>query len=288
MTILVTGATGTIGSEILRLLALKDGTDVRALIRDPEKAKQVENQGAIPAIGSFESNASLQSAMSGADTIILITPANSSAEDQASNVIKMAKRSGVQKIVRISAIKADADGPTNNTRAHAHTEAEIIQSGLGYAFLRPNLFMQNLFMVAEQINQQGQFSFATGEGEGQMGMIDARDIAACAVECALSDRWDGQALELTGPTSISYFDIADTLSKLSGKSIQYLPMSPADMYTMIESAGWGEWMASLTRDYGQAYASNWGDFTTDNVQKITGIPPRSFATFVEEVFLPTI
>lgn len=286
MTILVTGATGTIGSEILRLFAQKEGSKVRALLHDPQKVQQVAIQGADPVAGSFEDTVSLQSAMTGVETLILLTPANPAAEEQASSAIKVAKTSGVQKVVRISAIKADPAGPTNNTRAHGNTESEIVQSGLRYVFLRPNLFMQNLFMAAAQVKQSGQFSFATGDG--LMGMIDTRDIAACAVECALSDEWDGKIFELTGPDAISYSDVAASLSELGGKPILYQPISPDEMYTMIETAGWGEWMAALARDYGQAYKSNWGNFTTGHVRQITGTSPRSFRTFARDVFLPLL
>lgn len=286
MSILVTGATGTVGSEILRIFSQKSQAGVSAFVHDPEKVDQVKAEGASAVVGSFEDRASLDTAMSGITTVILITPANPSAEDQASNVIAAAKASGVKKIVRISAIKADPQGPTNNTQAHGRTEAELSKSGLGHVLLRPNLFMQNLFMAADQIIEDGQFSFAMGTG--RMGMIDTRDIAACAAECALSDKWDGQTLELTGPDVISYSDVAAVLSELSGKPVEYVPMPPNDMYEMIKDAGWGEWMAALAQGYGQAYASGWGDFTTGNVEEITGKPPRSFREFASGVFLPAL
>lgn len=286
MRILVTGATGTIGSETLQILTEKQTQQIRALVRDTDKAQQIVALGVEPAIATFEDSASLESVMADVDTIILITPAGPTAVDQASNVIRAAKASNVRKIIRISAIKAASDGPTNNTRAHGNTEAEIIQSGLQYVFLRPNLFMQNLLMTADQIEQQGQFSFATGTG--RMGMVDTRDIAACAAACALSSQWDGRTFELTGPQSISYFDVAKILSNHTNKPIEYLPMSPEDMFAMIAGAGWGDWMAALARDYGYAYTANWGDFTTDAVQQITGTPSRSINSFIEDVFLPNL
>ncbi|WP_170328903.1 SDR family oxidoreductase [Ruegeria arenilitoris] len=285
MSILVTGATGTIGTDVLRLFDQERRMEVKALIRNAEKAALVSDHGAEPVIGAFEDRQSLDSALQGVATVVLLTPAGPQAEEQASNVIEAAIAAGAQKIVRISAIKADPDGPTNNTRAHGSTEAEIAQSGLRHVFLRPNLFMQNMFIAADQIRQKAQFSFATGYGK--MGMIDARDIAACAVECALSD-FDGQTLELTGPEVISYFDVAGVMSTLLGKPISYAPVPPEDMYAAIEGAGWGQWMAALAQDYGQAYASGWGAFTSSNVQKITGKAPRSFRDFASEVFLPTL
>ncbi|KZL06747.1 NAD(P)H azoreductase [Pseudovibrio axinellae] len=286
MTILVTGATGTIGSEILRLFAERRSPDIRALVHNPNKVGQVKAHGAIPVVGGFEDKEALVSATTGVKTIILITPADAAAVDQASNVIKAAQASGVQRIVRVSAIKADPHGPTNNTRAHGKTEAELIESGLNYVILRPNLFMQNLFMAADQITQQRQYSFATGEGS--MGMVDTRDVAACAVTCALTDQWDGRVYELTGPEPLSYVDVAKILSEQWGKPTQYQPVAPEEIYKWIKSAGWGEWMAALARDYGRAYAMGWGNFTTPHIQEITGAKPRSFRQFTQEVFLPAL
>ncbi len=286
MSILVTGATGTIGLETLRILGQKHPSGVRAFVRDATKEHLIAAQGIETAVGVFEDRSALDAALLGIETVVLITPASPQAEQQASNVIEAAKSARVQRIVRVSAIKADPDGPTNNTRAHGRTEAELAESGIKHVILRPNLFMQNMFMASEFIKQQGQFSFATGAGK--MGMIDTRDIAACAAECAMSEQWDGQTFELTGPEAISYFDVAAILGELMGKSITYAPMSPGDMYSMIAGSGWGDWMAALARDYGQAYASGWGDFRTKNVTKITGQQPRNFQSFAKDVFLPSL
>lgn len=286
MSVLVTGPTGTIGMEVLRLFAQRRQPGVRALLHSSQKAGQVAKLGAQPIVGAFEDKGALRRAMSGVRTVILITPAGPSAVQQAANVVDVAKKTGAQKIVRISAIKADPAGPTNNTIAHAATEAAILKSGMHYVFLRPNLFMQNLFMAADGIRLQGQFSFATGAGKA--GMVDTRDVAACAVVCAQSDQWNGQTLELTGPEAISYFDVAKSLSVLAAKPIQYLPISPEDMFAMIAAAGWGEWMAALARDYGRAYADGWGEFTTDAVRDVTGAPPRSVGAFIRDVLLPAL
>jgi len=286
MSILVTGSTGTIGMDVIRLLGHRGGTDVNALVHSADKAASVAALGAEPVPGRFEDRPSLDAALTGIATVVLITPACPQAEEQAANVIAAAVAAGTQRIVRISAIKADPEGPTNSTRAHGRTEAEIARSGLRHVVLRPNLFMQNMFMAADQISQQGQFSFAMGDG--RMGMIDTRDIAACAVECALSERWDGQALELTGPEALSYFEVAETLGRLLEKPVTYAPMAPDDIHAAILAAGWGDWMAALARDYGQAYATGWGAFTTDNVRAITGDTPRSFRDFAREAFLPAL
>ncbi len=282
MSVLVTGATGTIGSHVLRLLKARRTPDLRAMLRDASKGAIVSEV----AIGDFEDVPSLQAAMHGVETLVLITPAAPNAQQHAANAIDAAKSTGVRRVVRVSAIKADREGPTNNTRAHGHTDGMIAASGLKHVILRPSLFMQNMLMVSDTLKATGTFSFATAQGG--VGMIDARDIAACAVECALSETWDGQTFDLTGPDSISYSDVAGILTQLAECQIEYAPISPDAMYQMIDGAGWGAWMAALTRDYGRAYASGWGDFTTDAVEQITGRAPTGFRTFAREVLLPAM
>ncbi len=283
MTVLVTGATGNIGSELIRLLAT-DKRPVRAMARSVDRI--AEAPGLEPFAGEFMDADRLRAAMDGVDTLVLITPSAPEAAEQGSACIAAARQAGVRKIVRVSAIKASPDGPTENTRLHARTEAEIRESGLAHVFLRPNFFMQNMLLVADALKAGQSFSFANGDA--RMGLVDARDVALCARHCILSDAWNGRAFELTGPEAISFGDVAKRLSQLFGNRVRYQPVLPEDAHDFALHSGWGEWMAALLRDYGAAYSSGWGDFVTTYVEDMTGRPPRSFETFAEEVLLPVL
>ncbi|MFS8181250.1 SDR family oxidoreductase [Pseudovibrio denitrificans] len=278
--VLVTGANGTIGTHLLRVLRSAPW-DVRTLIRSAENERLVTSLGAQAFYGDFMDQASLGEAMTGVDTLVLITSANPDAAVQASNALREAKDCGVRKVVRISAIKAALDGPTANTKLHGQTEQEIICSGLDYVILRPNLFMQNMFLAAQTISEQDSFFFGTGDA--QIGMVDTRDVAECAAQCVLSNQFDGNIYEVTGPQSLSYFDVAQALSVELNRNISYVPVSPQDVYEGIVGAGWDEWIAGISRDYAQAYRSGWSDFTTDTVEQMCGHPPRSIDRFIREV-----
>ena len=119
-------------------------------------------------------------------------------------------------------------------------------------------------------------------------MIDTRDVADCIAACVQSNAFDNQAFELTGPASITYHDCAATLSGVLGRTITYVPISPAAVAGSIRAAGWGDWGADVMRDYSQAYRDGWGDFTTDAVERMTGRPPRSFTDFAREVLAPAL
>lgn len=281
--IVVTGATGTIGRRVVEGLLAKKASVV-ALVRDAAKGAPLEALGARTAVGTFEELASLERAFAGADTVVLITAANARADVQTNDAIAAAKKANVRKIVRISALKANPDGPTDNTRQHGRTEATLKASGMTYVILRPHLFLQNLFGSLSTILGQGKIYW--GVGEGKMGMIDTRDASDAAVAAALTDAFDGQTLELTGPASIDYHAVAAAVSRGLGREVTYVAVPPDAAAEAVRGFGADEWTVGILRDYCTAYSKNWGDFTTDNVQKLTGHPARSVDDFVRDLLVP--
>jgi uncharacterized protein YbjT (DUF2867 family) len=284
--ILVTGATGNIGSQLVPRLAAANGVEVRAFVRNEEKAAPLKAAGAELAVGEFEDAAAVAAAVKGIDTVVLITTMHPNAFEQTKAVLSAAKAAGVRKVVRISALKADPDGPTANTRLHGQTDNAIQASGLTYVILRPHFFMQNLFTAAQSIAADGAMYF--GMGDGKMGMIDVRDIVGCTETVTLSDTFDNQILDLTGPERISFHDTAASLSKVLGQPVKYVPISLDVVEQSIKDMGWGDWAAGVFRDYSTAYSEGWGDFTTGDVKRITGHPARTFDVFAREVFGPAL
>ncbi|MGE0401026.1 MAG: NAD(P)H-binding protein [Kofleriaceae bacterium] len=277
--IVVTGATGTIGRRVVDGLLAKN-LPVTALVRDAAKAPA----GTTAAVGTFEDRASLERAFAGADTVVLITAANMHADTQTLAAIAAAKAAKVRKIVRISALKAAPDGPTDNTRQHGRTEAALRDSGLTYVILRPHLFMQNVLGSLPTITGEGKLYWASGDAK--MGMIDTRDASDAAIVAATSSDFDGQTLELTGPESIDYHRVAAAIGKGLGREVVYVAIPPQAMGETVRSYGADEWMAKVITDYSAAYTAGFGDFTTDNVERITGHAPRSIDDFVREVLVP--
>jgi uncharacterized protein YbjT (DUF2867 family) len=285
--VLVTGATGRIGGQLVPRLAGYNDLAVRAFVRNAKKAAPLEISGAKLALGRLEDPHSVRIAVDGIDTVVLITPATPDAADQASSVLAAAKAAGVRKIVRISVFKAAVDGPSGITRLHGRTDSEILESGLTYTILRPPFFMQNLFfMAADSLAREGRLSF--GIGYGRLGMIDLRDIVDCAESCVVSDAYDDQVFTLTGPESIGFHHIASRLNDILGRPVQYIPVPPEAVERSIRAMGMGEWYAQVMRDLCRAYSENWGDLTTDSVARITGRAPRSFDVFAREIMVPAL
>lgn len=284
--VLITGATGTIGTLLTKKLAGEESVDLRVLVRDAEKAEHLKDLGAELAVGSFEDAESIKSAVEGVDSIALISPMGGDAAKLVSTVLKAAKAANVRKIVRLSAIKANTDGPTLNSIQHGITDAEILETGMTYTILRPHYFMQNLLWSAESLVAESKFY--QGMGDGKMAMIDVRDIADSAAGAVLSDQFDNQIFELTGPESITFQNVAATLSETLGRRVEYVPVTLEAVEQGTLEMGLGQWAATVLRQYAKAYRENWGDFTTDNVEKITGHPARPFTSFAEDVLAPAL
>lgn len=285
--ILVTGATGRIGGQLVPRLAGYNDLAVRAFVRSAKKAAPLISSGAELALGRLEDPRSVRIAVDGIDTVVLITPATPDAADQASSVLAAARAAGVRKIVRISVFKAAVDGPTAVTRLHGRTDIEIQESGLTYTILRPPFFMQNLFFMAvDSLAREGRLYF--GIGYGKLGMIDLRDVVDCAESCVVSDAYDDQIFTLTGPESIGFHHIASRLHDILGRPVQYIPVPPEAVERSIRAMGMGEWYAQVMRDLCRAYSENWGDLTTDGVARLTGRTPRSFDVFASEIMVPAL
>jgi NAD(P)H dehydrogenase (quinone) len=281
--IVVTGATGTIGRRVVEGL-LQKGVNVVAMVRDPAKGASLEALGARLVSGSFEDAASLETAFAGADTVVSITPANARAVEQTLGSIQAAKRAKVRKIVRISALKANPEGPTDNTRQHGRTEAALRDSGLAHVILRPHLFMQNLLGSLPTILSEGKIYW--GVGEGRMGMVDTRDASDAAVAAATTSAHDGAVIELTGPASIDYHQAAVAVGRALGREVAYVPVPPEAAAAAVRGFGADEWTVGIVHDYCKAYSAGFGDFTTDGVERVTGHKPRSIDDFAREVLAP--
>jgi len=285
--VLVTGPTGKISSFLIPHLATYNGIRVRIFGRNEETLARFNETSVEVAMGCFENTAQVRAAVKDIDTMVLITPANANAASQAERVVNAAKKAGVRKIVRVSVFKADVDGPTLITKLHGQTDNLIQASGMTYTILRPGFFMQNLlFLAAQSIADENRIYFGTGRGK--FGMIDFRDIADCIEQVIVSNSCDNEMLTLTGPESICFQDIADRLSIILERPIDYISIAPQAVERFIQAKGLGNWYATTMRQLCEQYAKNWGFVTTNNVERITGHTARSFETFAREILYPVL
>ena len=142
-TVLITGASGSVSGALIDALE-GSGLELRALVRDPEKAARLSARGVELVRGDFDDGESLKGAFEGVDALWLLTAVGPRAPENSMNALWAARQAGVKRVVRLSAINAAHDAPTRNGRLHALSDAEVMASGLSWTILRPHFFMQNV------------------------------------------------------------------------------------------------------------------------------------------------
>jgi uncharacterized protein YbjT (DUF2867 family) len=276
--ILVTGGTGGVGSELLRLLS-HAGVVTRALARHPQKAQ------ALPGItwiaGDLAKPATLTPAFEGARTLFLLTSYYEDMVELQHNAIAAARAAGVTHVVKVSAFAASDHSQAPIGRWHYQVEKELQESGLGWTIIRPHHFMQNLLAQAEYISKEGVVYSASGNGK--IPYIDARDIAAVAFVTLTQPGHVGKKYVLTGSEAISYRQATEIIGAAIGKPLRFVDESPDDARArrvreglppaVVESA---LAIAAYQRAGGKTVT------ITSTVADLTGRPPRTVAEFARE------
>jgi uncharacterized protein YbjT (DUF2867 family) len=176
--ILITGATGTVGSEVVKRLS-SHGVQVRAVTRDPQKAEAQRLPHVHFVQGDFEEVDSMRRACADVDRAFLVTNSTARTEHQQIAFTRVAQQSGVRHLVKLSQLHADVSAPGRFLRYHAAVEAAIQASGLTFTFLRPNLYMQGLLNFRQSIQEQRAFFVAASDA--RISAVDVRDLADVAV-----------------------------------------------------------------------------------------------------------
>lgn len=284
--ILVTGATGKIGSRLIPQL-LTTGQPIRAFTRDARKLAQYQSQIEIVE-GDFRDQTALQKAVTGMDKIFLLTTGFKQAAEAQSMILSAARSAGVRYIVKISTLQAGIP-PLNATgEIHLQMEEEIRTSGLDYTFLRPTVFNTNtIWWFGRQIKAGNVVRF-TG-GTGLTSPVDPYDIASVAAVALTQPGHSGKVYNLTGPELLTFADMVHQIGRVIEKPLTYedLPLENVlgNLSNMgLPSEGLKEIGEILDDIAGNRFAT-----VSPDIERVTGRPAHSFAEWVCQVkglFLP--
>jgi uncharacterized protein YbjT (DUF2867 family) len=278
--ILVTGATGNVGSRLVRELAAA-GAPTRALVRSPEAAASLRELGVETAVGAFEDAESLRDAVSGVNHVYLVSPPGAEGMvEQQLQVLEAAVAGGVARIVKQSSVAADEPTDASIIAAHRRIEEAIERSGIAWTHLRPNWFMQNELGQAASIAGDGAFY---APDVTQVSMIDAADVAAVAARVLTSAGHEGEAYVLTGPQALSYADLADVYSRVLGREVHWHEVTFEQARDSMLESGLPEVLAvgfpEAMRRYRDGGVSR---RVSPAVEELIGRPPRTFEEFVRD------
>jgi uncharacterized protein YbjT (DUF2867 family) len=277
--ILITGATGTVGSEVVKRLST-EGVSVRAATRDPGKAGMIRLPQVEVAKGDFEDADSIRRACAGVDRAFLLTNSTERAGEQQVTFTRIAQQSGVRHVVKLSQLHAGASSPGRFLRYHAEVEAAIRASGLTFTFLRPNLYMQGLLNFRQSIRQKRAFFAAAGDA--RISAVDVRDLADVAVAALTTSQHDNKIYSLTGPAGLTFAEMADQLSRAVGRTITFVDVPPEAMRTALGDLGFPAWQADGLLEEFAMYRHGEAAGVEPGVHEALGRPPRPFDEFARD------
>jgi uncharacterized protein YbjT (DUF2867 family) len=277
--ILVTGATGNIAGATLQHLT-SSGADIRALVRNEAKAEELKRSGVDVVVGDLSNPHTLDAAFAGVGKVLLITPVSLNAVEMVRNAIAAAKKSGKPHIVQLSANVPEPANVTEVGRQRTVAERELRNSGLPYTIIQPTFFMQNTMMAGQTVAAEGRIYMPCGQG--QFGMIDLRDVGAAVAKVLASDGHVGKTYVLTGPASISFNDVASTLASVLDREVAYVNVPFEAAKEAMVGLGMPAWLADIYNELFKNFSQNGADFTTDDVERITGQPATSYRQFAKD------
>jgi len=274
--ILVTGATGHIGSELVQQLRTR-AADF-AVLRSPSGRAP---EGVASVEGDLNDPQSLRRAFAGFDTLFLLLPLVPHKRALAEHAVQAARDAGVRHIVRSSGAGADATSPVAIARLQGEIDALVQASGLNWTLLRPSFFMQN--WVNLHLDQLKAGAYHAPNGDGAIGVIDVRDIAeSAAVVLCNPQAHQGQVYTLTGGEALSTAQQLKAISEVVGREIRYVDVPESATRQAMEGMGMHpalvDWLMSLHHVVKQGWAAE----LTDDVRRLTGHAPRRFVDFVAE------
>lgn len=233
--ILIIGGTGRLGREAVRLLKARGTHNVRVLARDPVKAMNLASTGIEAVAGDIRDAKVLGRAMRNVERLFVIPPNVHDQGEVEGLIYQTARGAGVSHVVKLSTVKADVTSTCCFFKEHAIAEGYLKGSDVAFTILRPNSFMQNLLWFAPQIKSRGMLSLPMGDAK--TAPVDIRDVAAVAVAILSGKNHDGVTYNVTGLKELSFAEIAQELSTVIGKDVQYCNVSPEEFTNMLLLSG---------------------------------------------------
>jgi uncharacterized protein YbjT (DUF2867 family) len=272
--ILVTGATGNVGKELVEQL-VSAGQPVRVFTRHPAKLAHL-GSGVEIAAGDLDQPETIEAALKGVQRVFLVT----SSTQQDAHVIQAARHSRVEHLVKLSTLEAADDWMAGHVRWHREREQLIRASGLAWTFLRPTMFMTTALDWAGTIKAEGVVYFPGGAGK--VPPVDPWDVAAVAA-CALTGPGHaGMAYALTGPQALSPAEMTHILGEVLGRRLRYVDVPEADFAAQLRRLGLPDYVVEgLMGVFAAIRAGKLAQISRD-VERVTGRPARTFETWCRE------
>jgi uncharacterized protein YbjT (DUF2867 family) len=277
--ILLTGATGRVGSSVSRDLA-KANIPFRVVVRNPDKFV-LDDPGNIEILtGDLLDEVCVRKAMEGVTKALLLTGNGPGQADIERKFVTIAGQADVRHLVKISSLEASAKTTAALPAMHFESEQFIRSQNLAWTFVRPNFFMQNMLMYSGSIANAG--IFAMPLGDARTGMIDTRDVGAVCAKILQEDGHENTTYKLTGADLLTFDEVAQRMSNVLGKPVSYVKQTPQEFRSMLEGIVPSKPQVDAVCELFAEIASGSLELVTPTVKEILNRDPISIEQFTED------
>jgi uncharacterized protein YbjT (DUF2867 family) len=280
--VLIIGATGVMGREVMR--SLEGHCRLRALVHsdvsDAEIARRYPQAERVQR--DLLDAASLEVAFADVDRVFLLTPSVPEQARLEENALTAALAAGVQRIVYVSS--TDVDWEIELSAAHRVMEGRLAASGVEHTVVRLEYLLNNLLGEVEELARG---RLVAPSGNGRCPFLDARDVGAVAAAVLLAPRSLPGPLEVTGPRSLSWAELAERLQRALGRPVEHVDLDAAEWERAVVSAGMGPWLARALAEYFDVLRERPLE-ASDDTRRVTGRAPRSVEEFAIDVLAPAM
>jgi uncharacterized protein YbjT (DUF2867 family) len=276
---LVVGAAGPVGKDVVRELASR-GVEVRAMIREFAVTDEVPTRGVTYVQGDLRKPDTLDRALEGVDAVFLVSKEMPGAVEREGALIDAAKRAGNVRIVKQARLFAAPDAASILHRLQYEIVEYLKASGVPYTLIRPQAFMQNLFLDAPTIQADGVIYNVMGDA--RLAMIDRRDNAAVIATALLDDRHVGHDYAISGPALLTYQEITSQLSEEIDRQVTCIDVPVESMHQALLGMGLPMWFADAYTGIVRFAREGPPQIHTTAAEEILGRPTIPFSTFIAD------
>jgi NAD(P)H dehydrogenase (quinone) len=285
--ILITGATGHYGQEVLSLMLKQNGAgNLAALARNPEKLVSFAEKGVSVRKGDYNNTESLADAFKGVDTLLFVSASEiGNRLAQHTNVVTAAKKAGIKHVVYTSFQRA-SDNPNSPiafiTNDHVATEKLLIESGMDYTILRHALYLEVLPMfMGPTVMQTGVFLPA---GNGKAAYASRSDMAKAAANILSTDGHRNQIYDISAPVAYSFHDIAAELTTIKGSAVGYVSPTADEFKQALPAVGVPDELIGMTIGFTGGIANGEFDCASPKLAELLGRQPVTPAEFLASTY----
>jgi uncharacterized protein YbjT (DUF2867 family) len=274
----VTGATGALGGRVAQRLAGRDDVELRLVVRDPARAPQAPGAEVVANPGGYADGPGFTQALRGVHTLYLVSAAE--AEDrlqQHLTAVRAAADAGVERVVYTSFLNASPDAVFTLARHHAATEEAMAATGVRHTFLRHSMYADFVPFLATL--EDGRAVIAAPAGEGRGSFVSRDDCAAVGAAVLLEDsgRFDGLALDVTGPEALTLAEAAAVLTEVTGRPAAFRDQTVEEAWATRRPSGHPDWEVEGWVTSYLALRDGELATVTDVVETVTGTPALTVA-----------